>query len=275
MARDADHRPRCVVWAGSSVFVIAAGVALLGPLLAPYDPRLVSGLPLLPPGGAHLLGTNDIGQDILSQWLWATRSSLLVAAAVTLLSTALSWAIGLAAGFWRRAEAPLMALTDLLLALPSLLLYLLVVVLLGPSRLHVVLTLGLLSWPDFARVIRAQVIATRSDPHVEAAQALGAPPLRVAMRHVMPATYALLPAKLALTVRFALFADATLAFLGLGDPASQSWGAMLGVAFNDPLLFVGHAWLWWTLAIALAIALVVLATTWLATDVGVKRERTA
>lgn len=262
------------VAAGTVILIGAGAVALFGPLLAPYNPSLPSGLPLLSPGGGYPLGTNDIGQDILSQWLWAARSSLLVAGSVTVLSTALSWGIGLAAGFWRQAEAPLMALTDLLLALPSLLLYLLVVVLLGPSRLHIVLTLGLLSWPDFARVVRAQVIASRGAPHVEAARALGATPLRVALRHVLPATYGLLPAKIVLTVRFALFADATLSFLGLGDTSAQSWGSMLGTAFNYPLLFAGHLWLWWTLPPALSIALVVLATTWLATGVGVSREGT-
>jgi peptide/nickel transport system permease protein len=153
----------------------------------------------------------------------------------------------------------------LLLALPGIPLYLLVVALVGPSQESVILTLGLLSWPAFARVVRAQVLGIRGQLYIDAAYAVGASPLRVAYAHVLPGTLALLPAKLVLTVRFAIFAEATLAFLGLGDPAAKSWGTMLGWAFNDPLLFARDAWLWLVLPPALSIVLVVLATTWITT----------
>lgn len=261
---------------GAALLTTAAVLALLGPALAPYDPRLVSGMPLLPPDRAHLLGTNDIGQDVLSEWLGAARASLLTAVLITALSTALSWSVGILAGVWRPAEGTLMALADLLLAIPSLLLYLLVVTLIGPSQGHVVLTLGLLSWPAFARLVRAQVIAIRGRTHIESARALGATAFHIARVHVLPGTLGLLPAKIVLTVRFAIFAEATLAFLGLGDPSRQSWGAMLGWAFGYPLLFTGRAWLWWALPPALSIVLIVLATTWLATGLEAATEhRTA
>jgi len=250
---------------GGLVLAVALVAAVAAPVLAPYDPAASSGAPLLPPGSAHLLGTNDIGQDVLSQWLWGARASLLVAALVTTLSTGLAWAVGLAAGLWRWAEGPLLALTDLLLALPSIPLYLLLVALVGASQGHIVAILGSLSWPTFARVVRAQVLVVRGASHVEAARALGASPLRVARVHVLPATLALAPAKVALTVRFALFAEASLGFLGLGDPAARSWGTMLGSALDYPLIFSRGVWLWWLAPPAVAIGLVVLATTWLAT----------
>lgn len=253
--------------------MLVLGAALLAPALAPYDPALPSGQPLLAPGPSHLLGTNDIGQDILSEWLWGARASVLVALLVALLSTTLSWAVGVGAGVWRQAEGALMGVTDLLLALPGVPLYLLLVALAGPSQHSVVLTLGLLSWPAFARVVRAQVIALRNQQYVAAARALGASWPRIALVHVLPGTLSLLPAKLILTVRFAIFAEASLAFLGLGDPAAKSWGTMLGWAFSYPLLFAREVWLWWVLPPALSIVLVVLATTWftLATD-GNKRR---
>jgi ABC-type dipeptide/oligopeptide/nickel transport system permease subunit len=263
------------VLAGGSILVCALAVALFAPVLAPYDPALPSGPALLPPGPTHPLGTNDIGQDILSEWLWGTRVSLSVAVLVSLLSTGLAWGVGIAAGLWRRAEGPLVAATDLLLALPSIPLYLLVVSLVGPSQRNVVLTLGLLSWPAFARIVRAQVIAFRSAPFVEAARALGASPLRVALVHVLPGTIGLLPAKLVLIVRFAIFTEATLAFLGLGDPAAKSWGTMLGWAFEYPLLFARGAWAWWVLPPAASIALLVLATSWIATSLETMHERKA
>jgi len=239
--------------------------ALFAPVLATHDPGLPSGAPLTPPGSAHLFGTNDIGQDVWSQWVWGARASLLIAGVVTLLSTVLSWGVGLSAGLWPRGEAILVGVTDLLLALPAVPLYLLVMALIGPGQIHLMLVLGLLSWPAFARVVRARVIAVRAERYVEAARALGASPLRVAVHHVMPATLELLPAKLVLTVRFAILAEVTLAFLGLGDPSAPSWGTMLGWAFRNPVAFVDGSWTWWVLPPALAIVAAVLSTTWLAT----------
>ena len=248
--------------AGAVLALVA--LAWIAPMFAPYDPRLSTGRPLLPPGRDHLLGTNDIGQDVLSEWLWGARSTLRIVLLVTVLSTGLSWTIGVAAGIWRGLEGPLMGLTDLLLALPSIPLYLLIVAAAGPSRRNVVLTLGLLSWPAFARIVRAQTMALRGQPYVEAARAMGAIPLRIATVHVLPGTLSLLPTKVILTFRYAIFAEATLAFLGLGDSTEKSWGTMLSWAFNYPLLFIGRAWLWWALPPAIAIILVVLAATWLA-----------
>lgn len=248
------------------VLGLLAASAIAARQLAPYDPLVASGAPLQSPGPGHLLGTNDIGQDVWSQWLWGGRASLLVGVVVALLSTCLSWSIGIAAGVWRHGEGALMAVTDLLLALPVVPLFLLVVALVGPSQAHLMLVLGLLSWPAFARVVRAQVIATTAQPYIDAARGLGGTSLHIARYHVFPATLELLPAKLVLTVRFAMVAEATLAFLGLGDPTVRSWGTMLGWAFSDPLAFVNGSWTWRVIPPALAIAAAVLGTTLLATS---------
>jgi ABC-type dipeptide/oligopeptide/nickel transport system permease subunit len=251
-----------------------AGLALAAPWLAPYDPSVVVAPPLTPPGRGYLFGTNDLGQDVWSQWLWGGRASLAIALVVTLISSTLSWSIGIATGLSWKAEGLLLAVTDLLLAVPAIPLYLLVVALLGPSQLHLALALGLLSWAAYARIVRARVIGVRAESYVEAARALGAGPLRVAWRHIAPATFELLPAKLVLTVRFAIFAEATLAFLGLGDAADRSWGTMLGWAFADPTAFLNGAWTWWVLPPALGIVAVVLATTGLTTsDDGLEVSR--
>lgn len=250
-------------FAGALVLAVFALLAFSAPLLAPYDPRLPSGPPLASPDSTHLFGTNELGQDLLSAWLWGGRVSLQVAAWVAGLSTALAWGAGLAAGLSRHTEAILIGLADLLLALPALPLYLLVLTLVGPSQLAVVAVLTLLAWPTFARIVRAQVLASRSAPYVEAARALGATPLRIALVHLMPGTLPLLPTHLTLAVRYALFAETTLAFLGLGDPSVPSWGSIIGSALGDPLLFSRAVWPWWVLPPAGSIVLVVLATTWL------------
>ncbi|MGI9145562.1 MAG: ABC transporter permease [Chloroflexota bacterium] len=240
--------------------VVCAG--LVAPTLAPFDPRQVSGQALQAPGPTHWLGTNDIAQDVLSQWLWAARASVSIALAVAAVSSALAWGVGLVAGLSARAEGWLMAFTDLLLALPGLPLYVLVLTLIGPSQTHVAILLGLLSWPAFARVVRALVITVRTAPYIEAVRCLGGTWPRVAFQHVLPATLDLLPAHLVLTVRFAVFAEATLAFLGLGDSAAVSWGTLLGWAFVNPLLFTTPAWTWLVLPPALGIALLILLAGW-------------
>jgi peptide/nickel transport system permease protein len=233
-------------------------LALVAPALARYDPRLSVASPLQAPDLAHWLGTNDIGQDVLSQWLYAVRATLANALTVVALATALAWSAGILAGLHARADAPIVATIDLLLALPALPLYMLVLTLIGPTQSTVALVLGLLAWPAFARVVRAQVIATREAPYVEAARGLGASPIRIAVTHVLPATLAIFPAHLVLTLRFAVFAEATLAFLGLGDPSAASWGGMLGWAFANPLLFTTVAWIWLVLPPAFGIALLLL-----------------
>ncbi|MCC7366818.1 MAG: ABC transporter permease [Chloroflexi bacterium] len=242
-------------------------LALLAPLVAPYDPRLPIGRPFEPPSATHLLGTTDIGQDVLSQCIWAARWTLTIALATTLISTVLSWSAGVTAGFWPRLDGPVTGLADLLLALPGVPLAMLVVTLVGPSLAAIVATLGALSWPGFARIVRSQVLVLRGRPYVTASRALGATDVRLAMRHIVPGTFELLPAKIVLTVRFAVFGEATLAFLGLGDPATPSWGGMLGWAFNDPLLFTRPTWGWLVAPPAVLITLTVLAATWIATGV--------
>jgi ABC-type dipeptide/oligopeptide/nickel transport system permease subunit len=245
------------------VLVALAAVAIGAPLLAPFDPRASSGPPVAGPDLVHLFGTNDVGQDLFSEWLWAARASIAIALAATLISCGLSWTVGLLAGFVRRLDAPVMAVSDLVLALPALPLYLVVLTLIGPSQAMIALVVGLLSWPAFARIVRAQVFDTRSREFVEAARALGASPARIVRLHILPATLGLVPAKLLITLRLAVFGEATLAFLGVSDPAAKSWGATLGWAFNDPLLFARPTWGWWVLPPAGGILVLIVCATWL------------
>lgn len=262
---------RPLLWLGGLLLLAFVTVAALAPVLAPHDPRLPTGTPLTSPITEHPLGTNDLGQDVLSQLIYGARWSLIVAGLVTAISTALSWLVGLPAGFSRRLEFPLMAITDLLLALPAIPLYLLVLTLLGPSRRNLVLALALLSWPAFARVVRSIVVQTRSARYVEASRALGASSLHVLRTHLLPATLDVLPTKLILTVRFAVFAEATLAFLGLSAGDATSWGMMLNWAFADPLLFARPVWPWLVIPPTLAIATLLLSTTWISSGLAEMR----
>lgn len=262
-------------WVGLAVLAGFAGVAILAPVLAPHDPRLPLAPPLSGPSRDHLLGTNDLGQDILSQMILGTRSSLIVAASVTVISTALSWSVGLAAGFIRRLEGVLMGVTDLLLALPDLPLILLVLTLIGATQTNLVLVLGLLSWPAFARVVRAIVIGARASSYVEASRSLGASDAHIMVRHLLQATLDALPAKLVLTMRYAVFAEATLAFLGIGRTGAIGWGTMLNQAFRDPLLFSRPIWPWLVLPPTIAIATLILTIVWIGSGIATTTRRTS
>ena len=153
IARGARRDPRLLI--GLALLLLLAGAALLADRLAPAPPGAFSGRPLERPGAAHPLGTNDVGQDLLAAALHGARASLAIGLAAATLATALAWGLGLLAGAGKRADAVVAALIDLALALPFLPLAILIVAHVGGRPPVIALTLGLLSWPAFARVIRS------------------------------------------------------------------------------------------------------------------------
>jgi len=247
------------LWVGLTLLLILAGAALLAGWLAPVPPGAFSGRPLERPGAAHPLGTNDVGQDLLAAALHGARTSLAIGLVAAVLSTVLAWGLGLLAGLGPRADALVVALIDLALALPFLPLAILIVAHIGARPPMIALTLGLLSWPAFARVIRARVRDELRRGYVEAARALGAGPLRILGRHILPSTVPIATAKFVLTAQYAILAEASLAFLGLGDPMTVSWGGTARRAAGYGLIFVTDAWRWWLLPPLVCIAATVAA----------------
>lgn len=242
---------------GLLIFVVA--VALVGPGLVPHDPW-ESFRPFLSPSSAHLLGTNDIGQDILSELIAGTRVSLLVGALAGLFAVLLGLIVGLASGFKRGAvDHILMGLTDIVLVIPALPLIILLAAYMGPSIWTAVLVIGVVFWPSTARVVRSQVLTVRESGYVESARALGATDIWVVRRHVLPNVLPLVLAKFVLTVAAAMLMEASLSFLGLGDPMAKSWGMMLHYAFARGG-FIQGLW-WWYAPPGLAIGLSILALT--------------
>ncbi|MDR7482240.1 MAG: ABC transporter permease [Armatimonadota bacterium] len=257
--------PRRRLWRPTAS-LLAAGVlagtvlvALVAGALAPYPPRAIVGAPIEAPSGAHRLGTNDLGQDLLSLLLHGARRSLAVGFLAASCSTLLSAAVGTLSVLWRPARLPLLAATEGLMAIPNLPVIVLIVSLLGPGPTQLVAALAVLSWPAFARVVRTQVAGAIQRDYVEAARALGATEMRVFRACVLPEILPVLWTKFLLTLRWAIVMEAVLALMGLGDPTQPSWGMILQTAFAYPLLFVGTAWAWWALPPALAIAAVTLA----------------
>jgi peptide/nickel transport system permease protein len=248
------RRPAVV---GMAVVLLFIGMALFAPWVAPHDPVATSwGAIRKAPSAAHWFGTDEIGRDVLSRVIWGTRASLLAGVVSVSISLLLGVPIGLAAGFvGGLVDALISRLTDAFLACPFLILAIALAAFLGPSLTNAMIAIGVSATPIFVRLTRAQVINVKVEDFVEAARALGNPPWRIALRHVLPNITAPLIVQATLAIAAAVIAEASLSFLGLGQqPPDPSWGSMLNTAKN----YVDQA-PWMAVWPGLAIFLLVLA----------------
>ena len=205
-------------------------VALLAPWISPADPA-AQNLPgrLQSPSRAHWMGTDELGRDVLSRIIFGARISLTVGVAAMAVTMTIGVAIGLCAGFFGGAvDFLLMRFTDVMLSLPALLLAMAFVAVLRPSLLTILLVIGLVSWTQIARVVRAETLTMSSRDFVIGALALGAPPRRLIARHIFPNVLPIIIVMAALGTSGTLLLDAALSFLGLGvPPPTPSWGRMI------------------------------------------------
>jgi dipeptide transport system permease protein len=249
--------------AGLATVVLLLLVALFAPWIAPHAPNQTdSGAFLLPPawqaGGsaAHLLGTDAIGRDILSRLMWGARLSLSIGVAVVAISVMVGIALGLVAGFFRGVlEIAIMRLMDIILTLPSLLLAIVIVAILGPGLINAMIAVAIVVLPHYVRITRAAVISEVSRDYVTAARVSGAGTLRLMFSEVLPNCAAPLIVQASLGISTAILDAAALGFLGLGaQPPAPEWGTMLA----DAREFVLRAW-WVVTFPGLAILAAVLA----------------
>jgi peptide/nickel transport system permease protein len=215
-------------------------LALLAPWLAPHDPLATSWSAIrLAPSGAHPFGTDEIGRDVLSRVIWGTRASLAAGVVSVSIALLLGLPTGLLAGYLGRwPDALISRATDAMLACPFLILAIALAAFLGPSLTNAMIAIGVSATPIFIRLTRGQVMAVKVEDYIEAARALGNPPLRIALRHILPNIVAPLIVQATLAVAAAIIAEASLSFLGLGQqPPAPSWGSMLNTAKN----YIGQA----------------------------------
>jgi len=215
---------------GALVLLAAVVMALGAPVLSPHDP-LKQNLDntLARPGRTHLLGTDNVGRDVLSRVIWGTRVSLLAGIVSVALAAAAGSVLGLVAGYaGGRVDALVMRAMDAVLSFPPLVLALALGAVLGAGLTGVLVALGVVYTPTFARLMRGQVLSITARDYVDAARALGAPAFRIAWRHVVPNAAAPIVVQASLSVAFAILAEASLSFLGLGiQPPQASWGSMI------------------------------------------------
>lgn len=244
---------------GTTLIAVIVLVAIFGPAIAPYDPREVTGRPFSPPSAEHWLGTNDIGQDIFSEVLVGTRVSLLIglvaATAAILVGTTIGVVSSLAGGW---VDIVLMRITDVVLTIPFLPLAIVLAAFLGPSLWNTALVIALVIWARPARVVRSQGLSICSLAFVEAAHALGGRFWHVLVRHVLPGVIPLALSQFILATSSSILTEASLAFLGLGDPIQKSWGTILFYA-QARGAFLNGAWPWWVIPPGVLISLTVLA----------------
>lgn len=246
-------------WLGVGVVAAFAMLAVAAPRIAPYRTTALSGRPLEAPGPQHLLGTNSVGQDLLSQLLSGARVSLFVAAAAGGGAVLVGAVVGMVAGWLGgRTDALLMRMVDVVLVVPKVPLLILVGSYAGPALGSIAAIIALTSWPPGARVVRSQVLSIRRRAHLKAAIGFGAGTFHVLRRHVVPEVGLILAAGLVGAAGRAVMLEAGLAFLGLGDPSRASWGSMMRDALDFAVLFETDAWRWWLLPPLGAVSLLLL-----------------
>ncbi len=253
-----------LVLIGGGLVVTLAVVAVLAPVLAPYDPRALAGDSLQPPSRRHLLGTNNIGQDIASQIVWGARTSLTVAVGAATLAILVGIVVGVTAGLLGGvADVIAMRIVDVLLAIPRLPLLVLVGALIGADRSSLILLMALLTSPVVARLLRSQTLSLRQRGFVSVARGLGGGVAYIVRRHLVPAVAPIAASSFILIAGNAIILEASLAFLGLSDPTGVSWGLMLNKALLHPGLYFVDAWMWWVLPAGFAITLAVMGLAFL------------
>lgn len=228
---------------GCIILLIFILLAAFSPVLAPYSPWQRFD-PYLAPNVSHLLGTNDIGNDIFSELIYGSRVSLIVGFGTAFVATGIGLVIGLLSGYYRGiVDEILMGITDIMLLIPRIPLIIILTAFLKPSYWITILVLGFLWWTTTARVVRAKALQIRAMDFVISAQTLGFSNRYIIFSDMTPNLIHILIPKFMLTVASAMISEASLSFLGLGDPSKKSWGMMINFAFQKGG-FINEMW-WW------------------------------
>jgi len=221
------------------VLVVLIAAALLAPYVSPFDPYKLSIMNRLKgPSSVHWFGTDDFGRDVFSRVIHGGRLSLMVGFSVVILASVLGIALGLIAGFFRRADKFVSRLIDAMMAFPDILLAIALVAALGPSLINVIIALGIVYTPRLARVVRASTLVIRELPFVEAARALGVPTYCIVTVHVLRNLISPILVQGTFIFAYAILAEAGLSFLGVGvSPDIPTWGTMI----NSGQQYMGQA----------------------------------
>lgn len=224
------YRRNRLAIAGAAIVLALFLMAILAPLLSPYDPYLIDlDVMTQAPSKAHWLGTDQFGRDLLTRILYGTRISLVIGIVPTLLSMTIGTSLGLIGGYYGgKVDAVIMRLCDIVLAFPSLLLAMVVMYTLGATLVNIFIALAAVGWAGTARVVRSQVLSLKEKEFVEAARAVGVRSSVIMVRHILPNCLPALIVLFTLGIPGAILSEASLSFLGVGaQPPTPSWGLII------------------------------------------------
>ena len=252
---------------GVAGLIIIILMAIFAPFITFYEPSAISGDSLEPPGRDHILGTDELGMDIWSQICYGARMSLVIGLAVALIAGLGGGILGLMAGYlggnWDKA---LLRTIDIIMALPNFPLLIVIAAFLNPSIVNVILVLVFLSWAKPARVVRSQALSMKRQHYIISARLQGAGPAYVIKKHILPEALPVIFVSILNISSHAIVAESGLAFLGLGDPTSKSWGMMLHYATSFKSIYFTPYWQWWLMPPLIALISLLLCLAFIGRD---------
>ena len=260
------HEKRAV--AGLTILLAFVLMGSFAPFISPYDPFRLLGKPYLQPSSQHILGTDSLGRDVFSQIIWGARVSLFVGGVVALSVATIGVTVGLlSATSHPIVDEILMRLCDILIIIPKLPLTIFVAAVLGRGIWNIIAVLAAFGWPQMARMVRSEALSIKQRPYVDAARMSGAGQLRITFQIILPNLLPLVIANAILAVISGVISEASLSFLGLGDPSQMSWGTVIYFSMIGGAIYNG-GWAW-VAAPGLCISLIGLGTTFLGSTINV------
>jgi peptide/nickel transport system ATP-binding protein/peptide/nickel transport system permease protein len=257
---------RRIRWNSSQISGLIGGLLLLSlilmavfaPYLTPYDPDKRAGAPFESPSQKHLLGTNDIGRDLLTEMMYGARNSLVVGIVAAIVAMVIGTTVGLLAGYYPKVVGQLlMRGVDIILVLPFFPLLIILAAYIGQSLINTTVIIGFLIWAGTARIIRSYVLTITQQDYVLYAKTVGTSDIEIIFRHILPQVLLLAVGQFVQATSVGILLEAALSFIGLGDPTQKSWGTILYWA-QVRGIFMSPAWKWWALPAGLLISLAAL-----------------
>jgi len=250
--------------AGIVILIAFTVIALLGPIFYTFDLQKIGEVNniMKPPSFEHLLGTDELGRDILGYLISGSRVSMMVGLLATIISMLIGTVLGIVSGYYdKNIGVIIMRITDFFLVIPWLPLMIVLASIMGTSIWNIIIVIGITSWAGTARVVRSQTLSVKELQFIERAIAIGSSDSHIMKKHILPNVFPLVIANTVLNAAVAITTETTLSFLGLGDVTRPSWGVMLHYAFESGAMSVGAYW--YFLPPGICIILVVLAFTFL------------
>lgn len=267
-----ENKRNWFLYIGAFITILMVGLIVVGYFWTPYPPNAMDGAcKFQAPCFAHIMGTDNFGRDIFSRVLQGAGTTLFIAALVVLIGAVAGTFIGALTGYFGGiADEVLMRICDAITAFPSILLALVVIAVLGPGKWNVIWVLGILFIPSFARIVRGEYAKCKNLNYIKSARLMGAGPVRIMVRHILPNTIPVLLPAISIGFNNAVLAEASMSFLGVGvSPSEASLGRMLSDAQN----YIVSGAPWYALCVGIAIVLLILGFSMLGEGLQQRRRR--